>query len=176
MTGKGKSARRESRRVVAAKKKAARVRDELTLNQAMACIHRKRWLEVICMLDEVSSLSEYGVFELCELPSGQKSIWLEWVLNIKRGAQGEIEHFKAHVIKGFEQIYGIAFFETCVLAGGYATLCALLSVCAVWDLETIHIDIKCAFLNGVLKQVVYIVQPHMFHDVSRRVWRFKKGL
>ena len=34
----------------------------------MACIHKERWLEA--MLDELNSLSEHGVFELCELPPG----------------------------------------------------------------------------------------------------------
>ena len=37
-------------------------------------------------------------------------------------------------------------------------------------------DIKCAFLNGVLHQDVYIVQPPLFHDGTRRVWKLKKAL
>ena len=45
----------------------------------------------------------------------------------------------------------------------------------MWDLETKHIDIKCAFLNGVLHQDVYIVQPPIFHDGTRRVWKLKKA-
>ena len=59
---------REPRRVAAARRNAARVRDDPTLNQAMACIHRERWLEA--MLDELHPLSEHGVFELCELLAG----------------------------------------------------------------------------------------------------------
>ena len=46
--------RRESRRVATARRNATRVRDEPTLNQAMACIHRELWLEA--MLDELHSL------------------------------------------------------------------------------------------------------------------------
>ena len=42
---------RESRHVAAARRDAARVRDDPTLNQAMACIHRECWLEA--MLDEL---------------------------------------------------------------------------------------------------------------------------
>ena len=100
-----------------------------------------------------------------------------WVLKIKRGAQGEIERFKArYVAKGFEQVYGVDFFETWAPVGRYATLRALLSICVVSDLETKHIDIKCAFLNGVLHQDVYIVQPPMFHDGTSRVWKLKKAL
>ena len=94
----------------------------------------------------------------------------EWVLKIKRGAQGEIERFKArYVAKGFEQVDGVDFFETWAPVGRYATLRALFSMCIVWDLEMKHIDLKCAFLNGVLHQDVYIVQPPMFHDGKRRV-------
>ena len=53
--GEAAQARRESRRVAAARRDAVRVRDDPTLNQAMACIHRQRWLEA--MLDELHSLS-----------------------------------------------------------------------------------------------------------------------
>ena len=37
-------------------------------------------------------------------------------------------------------------------------------------------DIKCAFFNDVLEQEVYAVQPHMFHDGTRRVWKLKQAL
>ena len=46
----------------------------------------------------------------------------------------------------------------------------------MWDVETKHIDIKCAFLNGVLHQDEHIVQQSMFHDGSRCVWKLKKAL
>ena len=81
VTGGPAEARRETRRVAAARRDAARVRDDPTLNQAMACIHRERWLEA--MLDELHSLSEHGVFELCELPSGCSPLPAKWVLKIK---------------------------------------------------------------------------------------------
>ena len=175
VTGEAAQARCESRRAAAARRNAARVRDDPTLNLAMACIHRERWLEA--MLDELRSLSEHGVFELCELPAGCRPLPAKWVLKIKRGAQGKIERFKArYVATGFEQVCGSDFFETWAPVGRYATLRALLSICVVWDLETKHIDIKCAFLNGVLHQDVYIVQPPMFHDGTRRVWKLKKAL
>ena len=134
MTGEVAETPRESRRVAAARKKAARVRDD-PLNQAMACIHRERWLEA--MLDELHSLSEHGVFELCELPAGCRPLPAEWVLRIKHGTQGEIEHFKArYVARGFEKVCGVDLFETWAPVGRYATLRALLSICVVWDLET----------------------------------------
>ena len=110
------------------------LRDDLTLNQAMACVNRERWLEA--MLDELHSLSEHGVFELTDLPAGCRPLPAKWVLKIKRGAQGEIERFKAKYVEGFEQVYRVDFFETWAPVGRYATLRALLSICVVWDLET----------------------------------------
>ena len=175
VTGEAPPARRESRRVAAARRNAVRVRDDPTLNQAMACIHRDRWLEA--MLDELHSLSEHGVVELCELPAGYRPLPAKWVLKIKRGAPGEIERFKyRYAATGFEQVYGFDLFDTRAPVGRYAKLRAPLSICAVSDLETKHIDIKCAFLNGVLHQDVYIVQPPMFHDVTCRALKLKKAL
>ena len=60
MTGGGTSAWSESRRVAGARKKAARVRDEQTLNQAIASIHGESWLEA--MLGKLSTPSEHGMF------------------------------------------------------------------------------------------------------------------
>ena len=141
----------------------------------MACIHKERRLEA--MLDELTSLSEHGVFELCELPPGHKLVAGKWVLKIKRGAQGEIERFKArYVAKGFTQVHGVDLFETWALVGRYATLRMLLSVCVVQDVETKNIDIKCAFLNGVLEEEMYMVQPLVFNDGSSRFWRLKQAL
>ena len=68
MTGRPAETRRGSRRAAAARRNAVRLRDDPTLNQAIACIHRECWLEA--MLDELHSLSEPGVFELFELRAG----------------------------------------------------------------------------------------------------------
>ena len=86
----------ESRRVDAARKKAALIIDEPDLKQAMDGPYRERWLEA--MRDEVASLIENEVFELCELPLGAAALTGKWVLKIKRGAQGEIERFKARPV------------------------------------------------------------------------------
>ena len=49
------------------------------------------------MLDELHTLSEHGVFELCELPGGCKPLPAKWVLKIKRGAQGEDRAFQGSI-------------------------------------------------------------------------------
>ena len=113
----------------------------------MNSVHRDKWLEA--MQDELASLTENGVYELVFLPVGAAALTGEWVLKIKRGAQGEIERFKARsVVRGFEQTHGKDFNETWAPVGHYTTLRSLLVICVQEGLETVHLDIKCAFQNG----------------------------
>ena len=53
-------------------------------------------------------------------------------------------------------MHGVDFFDTWAPVGRHATL-RMLSVCAVEDLETKHMDMKCAFLHGVQEEEVYMV-------------------
>ena len=101
----------ESRRVAAARKKAAAYSDERSLKEAMSGFHRETWLEA--MRVELASLTENGVYELVSLPVGAAALSGKWDLKIKRGAQGEIERFKArYVVRTFEQVLGQDFNET----------------------------------------------------------------
>ena len=63
----------------------------------MACVHKERWLEV--MLDELTSLSERSVLELCELPPGHKLVAGKWVFVGKSAhPEGCITSSEDHVI------------------------------------------------------------------------------
>ena len=113
----------ESRRVASARKKAA----AYSLKEAMKCIHKDKWLEA--MQDELASLTENGVYELISLPVGAAALSGKWVLKIKRGAQAEIEWFKArYVVRGFEQVLGNDFHQTWAPVGHYTTLRCLLVI------------------------------------------------
>ena len=96
-----KTAVGESRRVAAARKKAAAYSDEPSLKEAMNSIHGDKWLEAF--QDELASMTENGVYKLVSLPVRAAALSGKWNLKIKRGAQGEIECFKArYVVRGFE--------------------------------------------------------------------------
>ena len=120
----------ESRRVAAARKKAAAYSDEPSLKEAMKSIHKDKWPEA--MQDELASLTENGVYKLVTLRVGAAALSGKWVLKIKRGAQGEIERFKArYVARGFEQVLGKDFNQTWAPVGHYTTLrCLLVILCS----------------------------------------------
>ena len=110
----------------------------------MKCIHREKWLEA--MQDELASSTENGVYELVTLPVGAAALSGKWVLKIKRGAQGEIKRFKArYVVRGFEQVLGNDFNQIWAPVGHYATLRCSLVICVQEGVETVHLDIKCAY-------------------------------
>ena len=63
------------------------------------------------------------------------------------------------VVKGFEQIYGLDYFDTFARVIRHTTLRVLLAFTAKRDLEIEHIDIDTAFLNAPLKEDTYIAVP-----------------
>ena len=162
--GKPVNARRiGSRRVAAAKKKLNTDPDMPSFKAAMAGSDRELW-HIACH-EEVVALRDHGTFTLVPRPVGHPVISAKFVLKIKRLADGSIERRKArYVARGFTQVEGIDFFETYSPVGSYATLRVLLAIAAYYDLEIKHIDIQCAFLNGKLKEEVYVEQPPLFGD------------
>ena len=170
-----KTAGGESRQVAAARKKAAAYSDEPSLKEAISGLHRDKWLEA--MRDELASLTENGVYELVPLPVSAAALSGKWVLKIKLGAQGEIERYKArYVVRGFEPVLGKDFHQTWAPVGHYTTLRCLLVICVREGLETVHLDIKCAFQNGKFTDLVYVSQPEELGDGSGKVWRLRKAL
>ncbi|KAJ9524212.1 hypothetical protein QJQ45_004986 [Haematococcus lacustris] len=58
----------------------------------------------------------------------------------------------------------------------HATVRALLAVAAAEDMELEHLDVKTAFLNGRLEEVIYMHQPAGYEDGSGRVCRLHRAL
>ena len=68
------------------------------------------------------------------------------------------------VAKCYSQVKGIDFNEDALYATvvGYTSLRVILSLCAIFDLEMAQLDIKTAFLNGLVEDEIYIEQPEGF--------------
>ncbi len=66
------------------------------------------------MIDEIKAVIQNKTWELAKLPPGKKAIPLKWIFKIKRDAKGVFEKYKARiVVRGFSQIWGLDFNETC---------------------------------------------------------------
>ena len=53
---------------------------------------------------------------------------------------------------------------------------ALFAIAAALDLEIEQMDVKTAFLYGLIDEEIYVEQPHELHDGTERVCRLNKAL
>ena len=76
---------------------------------------------------------------------------------------GSVEKFKARfVAKGYAQKEVIEYEETFAPVAKYTSTRSVISLAAQMGWEIHQMDVKTAFLNGVIEEEVYIEQPEGF--------------
>ncbi|GJR17545.1 integrase, catalytic region, zinc finger, CCHC-type containing protein [Tanacetum coccineum] len=111
---------------------------------------------VIAMQEEIYEFDQLQVWELVPKPYCVMIIALKWIYKVKLDEYGDVLKNKAWLVaKGYRQEEGIDFEESFAL-----------------------MDVKTAFLNGELKEEVYISQPEGFVDPDHptHVYHLKKAL
>jgi hypothetical protein len=132
------------------------------------------------MEEEIQSLLDCNTYDLVDrstLPKGVRPVKCRWVYKVKQKPDGSVERFKARVVaKGYLQQHGVDYNEVFAPVSKHATLRVLLSIAAAQDLEIIHLDIKTAFLNGVLEEDVWMELPEGFNPNPNLVCKLRKAL
>jgi len=105
----------------------------------------------------------------------------KWVFRAKKDTAGNVVRYKAQLVaQGFSQVPGVDYFDMFAPVARLASIRAILAVTAVNDYEIHQIDIKGAYLNGVLtpSEVIYMRQPpgYVIYSSQGRVCRLKKTL
>ena len=96
-------------------------------------------------------------------PEGSKPIECKWIFKKKTDTDGNVTPYKARLVaKGFQQIQGIDYEETCSPVAMLKSVRILLAIAAYFDYEIWLMDVKTAFLNGMLSEDVYMIQPEGF--------------
>jgi hypothetical protein len=68
------------------------------------------------------------------------------------------------VAKGYSQVEGLDFGETYALVARLESIRILLAYVTYHGFKLYQMDVKSAFLNGPIKEEVYVEQPHGFED------------
>ena len=140
-------------------------------------IKDRKWIEA--MDEKINAIGKNKTWDLVELRKGKEVIGFKWVYKTKSNAEGKIERHKARlVVKGYKQQYGRDYEETFVPVTRMETVRAVLSIAAQNKWKVCQMDVKSAFLNGMLMEEVYIEQPLGYEKKGQehKVCRLKKAL
>ena len=109
------------------------------------------------MLEELAAIERNNTWKLVRLPKGKKPISLKWVFKVKRKPDGTIAKHKARlVVRGFMQREGLDYTEvfTPIARIEIIRIVVVLAHSRGWNMW--QLDVKSAFLNGLLKDEVYV--------------------
>ena len=100
------------------------------MKEALSAPDADKWCQA--MDEELHGLREKGRFKGDKLPSNIKPIKTCFVHKLKRGADGEIERYKARAVaRGFTQRSGVDFFETFSPAIAFDVVRTVLAISAM---------------------------------------------
>jgi hypothetical protein len=131
------------------------------------------------MNDELENFERNQVWELVEPPPNCKPIGTKWVRKNKEGDNGEVVRNKSRLVsQGYIQKEGIDYEEKFALVARLEAIRILLAFSVAKGFRLYQMDVKSAFLNGILEEEVYVRQPPGFESVEfpHRVYKLRKAL
>ncbi|GJU30554.1 retrovirus-related pol polyprotein from transposon TNT 1-94 [Tanacetum coccineum] len=135
------------------------------------------WIEA--MQEELHQFDRLQVWELVDKPFGKNVIKLKWLWKNKKDKDQTVIRNKARLIaKGYAQEEGINFEESFAPVARLEAVRIFVAYAAHKSFPIYQIDVKTKFLNGLLKEEVYIAQPDGFVDPDHpeKVYRLRKAL
>ena len=146
-----------------------------TLKEACASAEWPEWEKAVKA--EIDQLYRMGTWQLVNLPKGRSPVANKWVLARKYSKEGKLEKYKVWLVaKGYSQIPGMDYTDTFSPVVRLETIQAILALAVSQDWEIQQMDVKGAYLNGTLKEEVYMRQPKGFEDSTQCVCRLIKTL
>nr|GEV71461.1 putative reverse transcriptase domain-containing protein [Tanacetum cinerariifolium] len=123
------------------------------------------WIEA--MQEELHQFDRLQVWELVDKPFGKSIIKLKWLWKNKKDEAQTVIHNKARLVaKGYAQEEGIDFEESFALVARLEAIRIFIAYAAHKSFPIFQMDVKTDFLNGPLKEEVYVAQPDGFVDLD----------
>jgi hypothetical protein len=134
------------------------------------------WVNV--MHEELENFERNQVWTLVEPHRDVNVIGTKWVFKNKQGEDGVVVGNKARLVaQGFNQVEGLDFGETFASVARLEAIRILLAFAASKGFKLYQMDMKNAFLIGVIQEEVYIRQPPGFENPKYldRVYKLKQA-
>ncbi|GKB50689.1 retrovirus-related pol polyprotein from transposon TNT 1-94 [Tanacetum coccineum] len=126
--------------------------------------------------EEIHKFDRLQVWELVPKPDCVMIIALKWIYKVKLDEYGDVLKNKARLVaKGYHQEEGINFEKS---SARIKAIRIFIENAASKNMTINQMDVKTAFLNGELKEEVYVSQPEGFVDPDHptHVYCLKKAL
>jgi hypothetical protein len=133
---------------------------------------------VLSMLEELNNFMRNEVWHLVPRPN-QNVVGTKWVFRNKQDEHGVVTRNKARLVaKGYSQVKGLDFDETYAPVARLESIRILLAYATYHGFKLYQMDMKSAFLNGPIKEEVYVEQPPGFEDSEYpyHVYKLSKAL
>jgi hypothetical protein len=133
---------------------------------------------VLAMQEELNNFKRNEVWSLVPRPK-QNIVETKWVFRNKQDEHGVVTRIKARLVaKGYAQVAGLDFEETFAPVARLESIHILLAYAAHHSFKLFQMDVKSAFLNGPIKEEVYVEQPPGFEDdrYPDHVYKLSKAL
>jgi hypothetical protein len=122
---------------------------------------------VVAMQEELNNFTQNEVWSLVERPK-QNVIRTKWVFRNKQDEHGVVTRNKAQLVaQGFTQVEGLDFGETYAPVARLESIIILIAYATNHDFKPYQMDVKIAFINGPLQELVYVEQLLDFEDPKK---------
>jgi hypothetical protein len=133
---------------------------------------------VLAMQEELNNFKRNEVWSLVPHLK-QNIVGTKWVFRNKQDEHGVVTRNKVRLVaKGYAQVAGLDFEETFAPVARLESIQILLAYTAHHSFKLFQMDVKSAFLNGPIKEEVYVEQPPGFEDdmYPDHVYKLSKAL
>jgi hypothetical protein len=125
---------------------------------------------VNAMREELENFERNQVWTLVAPPRNVNVIGTKWVFKNKQGEDGEVVRNKARLVsQGYSQVEGLDFRETFAPVARIEAIRILLAFAVSKGFKLYQMDVKSAFLNGVIQEEVYVRKPQVLRVLNTQI-------
>nr|GFA36696.1 copia protein [Tanacetum cinerariifolium] len=131
------------------------------LDKALYGLKQAPW--ACSIQEELDQFARLKVWRLVPRPDGKSVIKTKWIFKNKKDESSLVIRNKARLVAvGYSQQEGIDYDETFAPVARIKAIRLFLAYAAHKNFTVYQMDVKIAFLNGILKEEVYVGQPSGF--------------
>lgn len=109
--------------------------------------------------EELQSFKDNEAWQLVDAPENGTLVKCKWVFKKKYEVDNKVRYRARLVAKGYTQVAGVDYEETYSPVVRHSTLRLLFALSVKLGLSVSHLDVTTAFLNGNLKENIYMEKP-----------------